>query len=203
MRIFAIGRNFPAHAKELNNAVPTSPVVFTKPDTALIKNNEPFYFPNFSKEIHYEVEVVLRIGKEGKNIDKKFAHKYIDAYALGIDFTARDLQDQLKAQALPWDIAKGFNGSAPISNFTEWNGETDLNNINFSLNINEKQVQVGNTADMLFKYDDILAYVSTYFTLRKGDYIYTGTPPGVGAIAVGDQLVGYLNGKEMLNFSIK
>ncbi len=203
MRIFAIGRNYQDHIAELNNAKPKAPVVFTKPDTALLRNNTPFYYPTFTKDIHHEVEVVIRISKEGKNIDEKFAPKYYDAIGIGIDFTARDLQDELKAQGLPWDIAKGFNGSAPLSEWIDIQHIKDVNNIGFSLKINNQLVQQGNTADMNFSIAHIIAYISTFFTLRKGDIIFTGTPSGVSSIKIGDRLVAYLEDKEMLDFEIK
>lgn len=203
MRIFAIGRNYQDHIAELKNAKPKAPVVFTKPDTALLRNNAPFYYPDFTKDIHHEVEVVVRISKEGKNIDEKFASKYYDAIGIGIDFTARDLQDELKAQGLPWDIAKGFNGSAPLSDWIDIQQIKDINRIEFSLKINHQLVQQGNTADMNFSIAQIISYLSTFFTLRKGDIIFTGTPSGVGSIKIGDRLVAYLEDKEMLDFEIK
>jgi acylpyruvate hydrolase len=203
MRIFAIGRNYQDHVAELKNDKPKAPVVFTKPDTAILRNNAPFYYPEFTNDIHHEVEVVVRICKEGKSIAEKFAHKYYDAIAIGIDFTARDLQDELKAQALPWDIAKGFNGSAPISEWIELKDIADVHNIEFSLKKNETLVQKGSTAEMNFSIDQIISYISIYFTLRKGDIIYTGTPSGVSSIKIGDRLIAYLGEKEMLNFEIK
>jgi acylpyruvate hydrolase len=203
MRIFAIGRNYQDHVAELKNDKPKAPVVFTKPDTAILRNNAPFYYPEFTNDIHHEVEVVVRICKEGKSIAEKFAHKYYDAIAIGIDFTARDLQDELKAQGLPWDIAKGFNGSAPISEWIELKDIADVHNIEFSLKKNETLVQKGSTAEMNFSIDQIISYISIYFTLRKGDIIYTGTPSGVSSIKIGDRLIAYLGEKEMLNFEIK
>jgi acylpyruvate hydrolase len=203
MRIFAIGRNYQDHVAELKNAKPTAPVVFTKPDTAILRNNAPFYYPNFTKDIHHEVEVVVRIAKEGKNITEKFASNYYDAIAIGIDFTARDLQDELKAQGLPWDIAKGFNGSAPISEWIDLQSVPNINSIGFSLKINDKLVQQGNTAQMNFSIDHIIAYISIFFTLRKGDIIFTGTPSGVGPIKIGDRLKAYWEDQEMLDFEIK
>ena len=203
MRIFAIGRNYQDHVAELKNEKPKAPVVFTKPDTAILKNNAPFYYPEFTKDIHHEVEVIVRICKEGKSIDEKFASKYYDAIGIGIDFTARDLQDELKKEGLPWDIAKGFNGSAPISEWVDISEVSDVNNIVFSLKKNDTLVQKGTTADMNFSIAQIISYISIYFTLRKGDIIYTGTPSGVSSIAIGDRLVAYLGDKEMLNFEIK
>lgn len=203
MKIFGIGRNYSAHAKELNNALPTKPVVFTKPNTALLVNNRHFFFPDFTKEIHYEVEIVVKICKIGKNIEKEFAHKYYDEIALGIDFTARDLQDELKKQGLPWDIAKGFNDSAPISKFFPISDYKDVQNINFSLLQNEKIVQEGNTKDMTFSIDELIAYLSKFFTFKTGDLIFTGTPAGIGPITIGDRLTGYIEDKKVLDFQIR
>lgn len=204
MRIFAIGRNYAEHIKELNNERPDEPVIFTKPDTAVIRNNGPFYYPEFSKDIHHEVELVLRISKEGKNIQEKFASKYYDAIGVGIDFTARDLQQKAKEKGLPWDIAKGFNGSAPISDkFLLVSDFKDLQNINFSLSINGEVRQQGNTSLMLFNFDYIIAYLSKYFTLRTGDLIFTGTPKGVGPVKVGDRLAAYIENEKLLEFDVK
>jgi acylpyruvate hydrolase len=204
MRIFAIGRNYAEHIKELNNERPDEPVIFTKPDTAVIRNNAPFYYPEFSKDIHHEVELVLRISKEGKNIQDKFASKYYDAIGVGIDFTARDLQQKAKEKGLPWDIAKGFNGSAPISDkFLLVSDFKDLKNINFSLSINGEVRQQGNTSLMLFNFDYIIAYLSKFFTLRTGDLIFTGTPKGVGPVKVGDRLAAYIENEKLLEFDVK
>lgn len=204
MRIFAIGRNYAEHIKELNNERPDEPVIFTKPDTAVIRNNGPFYFPDFSKDVHHEVELVLRISKEGKNIQGKFASKYYDAIGVGIDFTARDLQQKAKEKGLPWDIAKGFNGSAPISDkFLLVSDFKDLTNINFSLSINGEVRQQGNTSLMLFNFDYIISYLSKFFTLRTGDLIFTGTPKGVGPVKVGDRLAAYIENEKLLEFDVK
>ncbi len=204
MRIFAVGRNYAEHIKELNNERPDEPVIFTKPDTAVIRNNAPFYYPNFSKDIHYEVELILRISKEGKNIDSKFASKYYDAIGIGIDFTARDLQDKAKSKGLPWDLAKGFNGSAPISDkFIALTEFANLMNINFSLQIDGTIRQQGNTSLMLFNFDYIISYLSKYFTLRTGDLIFTGTPKGVGPVVVGNILSAYIENEKLLEFEIK
>lgn len=204
MRIFAVGRNYAEHIQELNNERPTEPVIFTKPDTAILRNNAPFYHPEFSKDIHHEVELVLRICKEGKNIEEKFAHKYYDAIGLGVDFTARDLQQKAKEKGLPWDIAKGFNGSAPISDvFKPVSEFSDLKNINFSLQVNGVNKQEGNTNMMLFSFDYIIAYLSTFFTLRTGDLIFTGTPKGVSAVKPGDVLTGFLEKEKMFEFLVK
>jgi len=204
MRIFAIGRNYAEHIKELSNEKPDEPVIFTKPDTALLRNNAPFYYPSFSKDIHYEGELVLRICKEGKNIDEKFALKYVDAIGIGVDFTARDLQQKAKEKGLPWDIAKGFNGSAPVSDkFIPIGDFKDLKDINFSLKINEELKQQGNTSFMLFSFDYIIWYLSKFFTLRTGDLIFTGTPKGVGPIKVGDVLSASVENEKLLEFEVK
>jgi len=204
MRIFAIGRNYAEHVKELNNERPTDPVVFTKPDTAVLRNNEPFYYPDFSKDIHHEVELVLRICKEGKNIEEKFSHKYYDAIGIGIDFTARDLQSKLKEKGLPWDIAKGFNGSAPLSDkFIPASEFKDLTNINFKLEVDGQLKQEGNTSLLLFSFDYIISYLSKFFTLRTGDLIFTGTPKGVGPVAIGNKLSAYIEHEKLLEFEVK
>ena len=201
MKILAIGRNYVEHIEELNNERPSEPVVFTKPETALLKNNQPFYYPSISKDIHYEVEVLLKICKNGKNIEEKFAHKYYDQIGLGIDFTARDLQTKAKEKGLPWALAKGFNHSAPISEFRPKSDYKDLNSLNFSLD--DKTVQKGNTSMVLFSFDFIISYISKYITLKKGDIIFTGTPKGVGPIQIGNKLVGYLEGEKLLDFEIR
>lgn len=204
MRIFAIGRNYAEHIKELNNERPDEPVIFTKPDTAILRNNSPFYYPEFSKDVHHEVELVLRISKDGKNIEEKFAHKYYDAIGVGIDFTARDLQQKAKDKGLPWDIAKGFNGSAPISDkFLPVGNFKDLKNINFKLEVNGQPKQQGNTSLMLFSFDFIIAYLSKFFTLKTGDLIFTGTPKGVGPVAAGDKLSAYIEDEKLLEFEVK
>ena len=204
MRIFAIGRNYVEHIQELNNERPDEPVIFTKPDTALLRNNAPFYYPDFSKDIHHEVELVLRICKEGKNIEEKFAHKYFDAIGVGIDFTARDLQQKAKEKGLPWDIAKGFNGSAPISDkFIPVAELKNLADINFSLQVNGQWKQKGNTSLMLFPFPYIIHYLSKFFTLRTGDLIFTGTPKGVGPVTIGDTLTAYIENEKLLEFEVK
>src|SRR5688572_26047379 len=204
MRIFAVGRNYAEHIKELNNERPDEPVIFTKPDTALLRNNSPFYYPDFSKDIHYEGELVLRISKEGKNIQENFASRYYDAIGIGIDFTARDLQQKAKDKGLPWDIAKGFNGSAPVSDkFIPVKEFRELSNINFSLSVDGETRQEGNTSLMLFSFDYIVSYLSRFFTLRTGDYIFTGTPKGVGAVKVGDVLSGSIENEQLLEFEVK
>lgn len=202
MKIIAIGRNYAAHIAELNNEKPSQPVVFMKPDTAILRNNAPFYYPEFSKDIHFEVEVLIKINREGKYIDQKFAHKYYEEIGIGIDFTARDLQNKCKEKGLPWEIAKAFNGSAPISEFVSKEGH-DLSNLNFSLKQNGELKQQGNTSLMLFPFDEIVAYVSKYFTLKKGDIIFTGTPAGVGPIAIGDKLEAFIEEEKLLEVEIK
>ncbi len=203
MKIIAIGRNYQEHAKELNNPIPTEPVVFLKPDTALLKEGKAFYHPDFSNDIHYEVELIIKIGKEGKHITSKFARNYIEAIGLGIDFTARDLQQKCKEKGLPWEIAKAFDHSAPIGDFIPVNEIPDLNAIQFSLKQNQIIVQNGNSADMIFSFDDIISYVSQRFTLKKGDLIFTGTPAGVGKINIGDLLEGYISDRKMLSVPVK
>lgn len=203
MKILAIGRNYAEHIEELNNERPSEPVVFTKPETALLKKNLPFYYPSISNDIHHEVEVLLKIGKNGKNIEEKFAHKYYDEIGLGIDFTARDLQTKAKEKGLPWALAKGFNSSAPISYFRPKSDYKDMNDLNFSLDIDGKTVQEGNTSLVLFSFSYIISYISKYITLKRGDIIFTGTPKGVGPIQIGNRLEGYLEGEKLLNFEIK
>ncbi|HEY0896595.1 MAG TPA: fumarylacetoacetate hydrolase family protein [Sphingobacteriaceae bacterium] len=202
MKIIAIGRNYAEHAKELNNPVPTTPVIFMKPDTALLKDNKPFYHPEFSEDIHHEIEVVLKISKEGKHISEQFAGRYFEEIALGIDFTARDIQARHKEKGLPWELAKAFDNSAPVSRFVPRDTFSDLYNIGFRLDINDQTVQSGNTRDLLFSFERIIAFVSQYITLKKGDLIYTGTPQGVGKVRVGDHLAGYLEDEKLLDFDI-
>lgn len=203
MKIICIGRNYAEHIKELNNERPDEPVIFTKPDTAILKDGEAFYYPDFSSDIHHEVEIIVKINKMGKNIEEKFAHKYYDEVGIGIDFTARDIQSKLKSKGLPWDLAKGFNGSAPISEFVSKSKFPDLKNLNFNLLVNGEEKQVGNTSMMLYPIDTIIAFVSKYFTLKVGDIIFTGTPAGVGAVKVGDKLEAAIEGETMLEFEVK
>ncbi len=202
MKIICIGRNYGAHAKELGNEVPEKPVIFCKPDTALLKNNEPFYLPDFSKDIHHEIEVVVKIDKMGKSIAPQFAHKYYSEYTLGVDFTARDLQSELKSKGLPWELAKAFDNSAVVGEFVA-KAETDLKQLEFQLSKNGTLAQQGNTRDMLFDIDAIISFVSYYFTLKTGDLIFTGTPAGVGPVAIGDKLTGESGGKTFFNFEVK
>lgn len=203
MKIIAIGRNYAAHAKELNNPVPDKPVIFLKPDTAVLKDDKPFYIPEFSSEIHYELEVVLKICKEGKHISEKFAANYYDEIGLGIDFTARDIQNIHKEQGLPWELAKAFDHSAAISTFIPKTEFTDIKNLDFELKINGESRQTGNTKNMLFSFEQIIAFVSQYITLKKGDLIFTGTPEGVGKINKTDKIAAWLESRQLLGFDIK
>jgi 2-keto-4-pentenoate hydratase/2-oxohepta-3-ene-1,7-dioic acid hydratase in catechol pathway len=203
MKIIAIGRNYAEHIEELKNERPSAPVVFLKPDTAILKNNAAFYHPDFSENIHHEVELVLKVCKEGKNIQKQFGHRYFDEIGIGIDFTARDLQDKCKAKGLPWEIAKAFNGSAPVGEFLPVSEFKDFGDINFHLNINGQLRQKGNTSMMLFDFGVIIEYVSQFFTLKKGDLIFTGTPSGVSKVSVGDRLEAFIEDKKLLDFEVK
>ena len=203
MKIIAVGRNYAEHAKELNNDIPASPVIFMKPDTAVLKDNKPFYLPDFSQEIHHEIEIVLKISKEGKHIAEKFAPNYFDEIGLGVDFTARDIQQKHKEKGLPWELAKAFDNSAPISRFLPKSRFEDLYNINFGLNINNIPVQTGNTKDLLFSFEKLIVFISQYISLKKGDLIFTGTPAGVGKISIGDKLTGYIEKEKLLDFEIK
>lgn len=203
MKILAIGRNYAEHAKELNNPVPDEPVIFLKPETALIRKNQPFFYPDFSKEIHYEVELVLKICKLGKNIPEKFTHRYYNEIGIGIDFTARDLQNELKKKGLPWEKAKGFDGAAPLGKFLSKEFFPDVHAINFSLEKNGSIVQQGNSSQMIHSFEAIIAHVSQYFTLKIGDLIFTGTPAGVGPVAIGDNLVAKIEGHELLKVQVR
>ncbi len=203
MKILCIGRNYVAHIQELKNETPSEPVFFIKPDTALLRNNEAFYIPDFSKDVHHEVEIILKISKRGKHISEKFAADYFSEIGIGIDFTARDLQNKLKEKGLPWEKAKAFDGSAPVSKFISKSEFPDLNNLDFSLQVNDKQVQKGNTSLMLFNFSKIISELSTYFTLNQGDLIFTGTPEGVAAVKAGDRLQAFIADKKMLDFEVK
>jgi acylpyruvate hydrolase len=203
MKILAVGRNYVEHIKELENEKPEEPVIFSKPDTALIKNNGAFYYPSFSSDVHHEVEILLKISKEGKNIDPKFAHKYYEEIGIGIDFTARDLQSKLKEKGLPWELAKAFDGSAPISEFVPKTNFNDLQNLDFSLRVNGEERQKGNTSLMLFKFDYIISYISRFITLKKGDIIFTGTPKGVSPVKIGDKLEAFIGPQKFLEVEIK
>ncbi|MCT4648056.1 MAG: fumarylacetoacetate hydrolase family protein [Carboxylicivirga sp.] len=203
MKILCVGRNYVAHAEELNNQVPDEPVIFTKPDSALLLKNKPFFIPDFAKEFHHEVELVVKINRIGKNISAKFAHRYYEEIGLGIDFTARDLQTKLKSKGLPWEKAKAFDGSAVLSPFVNKSRFDDIKNIRFHLDKNDDTVQNGHTANMIFTVDQIIAHVSQFFTLKIGDLIYTGTPAGVGPVAINDRLKGYLEDELMFDFLVK
>lgn len=203
MKIICIGRNYIAHAKELKNPVPAKPVFFMKPDTALLQKNNPFFYPGFSKDIHYETELVLRICKNGRHIAEEFAHKYYNEIGIGIDFTARDIQAECKQKGLPWEIAKAFDQSAPIGRFIPISGLQNKDNIRFSLLINNEMRQEGNSADMIFSFDKIIAYVSQFISLRIGDFIFTGTPKGVGPVKIDDHFEAFIEDKKLLEFNVK
>lgn len=203
MKILAIGRNYANHAKELNNSVPEEPIVFSMPDSALLKNNNDFYYPEFSQDVHHELEVVVKICRVGKNIPLEFAHRYYDEVGLGIDFTARDIQAECKKKGLPWEKAKAFDGAAPISKFLPKSRFVDINQLNFHLDINGKRIQTGNTSNMIFSIDYLISYLSKYFTLKIGDMIFTGTPEGVGPVVIGDHLEAVLEGEKLLDFHVR
>ena len=204
MKIICIGLNYANHVKEMKSfATDAEPVFFMKPDTALVIDNKPFYYPAFSKEVHHEVEVVLKISKTGKHIDADFAKNYYDEIGIGIDFTARDLQAKCKEKGHPWEKAKAFDSSAPIGKFLPKKEFPDINNINFHLNINGTTVQKGNTSSLLTSFDKIIAHVSTFVTLRQGDLIFTGTPEGVGPVKIGDKLEAFIEDKKLLVFEVK
>lgn len=203
MKIFAIGQNYIEHNKELNSSNPTEPVVFMKPDSALLKENKPFFIPDFSKELHYETELIIKFNRLGKNIDSKFAARYFAEIGLGVDFTARDLQRRLKSEGKPWEISKAFDNSAVIGKFIPVSEFEEIQNIQFRLDINGKTVQRGNSADMIFPVNELISYVSRFFTIKIGDILFTGTPAGVGTVAIGDRLEGYISDKKMFDFQIK
>ena len=203
MKIICIGRNYVNHAKELGNDIPTEPLFFLKPETAIQPKGHPFFIPDFSDNIHYEVELVVRINKSGKHIAEKFAHKYYSKIGLGIDFTARDIQEECKAKGLPWEKAKGFDGSAQLSRTFIDKSKLELDNIPFRLEKNGEQVQIGNSKDMLFNFDKIISYLSQFYTLKIGDLIYTGTPEGVGKVIAGETLKGFITDKEMFKVVVK
>lgn len=203
MKIICIGRNYSEHAKEMNSPLPTSPVIFMKPETALIPKNHPFHYPDFTKDLHFETELVVRINKNGKHIEEAFAHKYYNEIGIGIDFTARDLQAELKAKGLPWEKAKAWDHSAPVSaEFIKVKDFQDIQNIPFSLRINGTLVQEGNSGDMIFTIDHLIAEISKYFMLKIGDLIFTGTPAGVAAVKIGDRLEAFIGDRSMLRFKI-
>lgn len=203
MKIFCIGRNYVDHAKELNNPVPSEPLIFMKPPTALLLANRPFYYPDFTKDLHYEGELVLRVCKNGRSVQPEFAGRYYDAIAFGIDFTARDVQDKLKQKGQPWEIAKGFDRSAPLSAFMPIEELRDRQNIHFQLHKNGELAQDGHSADMIFQFNTLICHISRYFTLQKGDYIFTGTPAGVGPVQIGDVLEGFIEGEKKIECKIK
>lgn len=203
MKIICIGRNYVAHARELNNDVPDKPVFFMKPDSALVISNRPFFYPEFSKDVHHELEVVIRISRLGRSIEEKYASRYYNEVGLGVDFTARDLQSEQKKKGLPWEIAKGFDYSAPISEFFPVEKYKDLQNLSFRLDLNGSTVQDGSTSLMIFSFDKIISYVSRFMTLKTGDLIFTGTPAGVGPVAIDDRLEAYLEGEKLMDFPVK
>jgi 2-keto-4-pentenoate hydratase/2-oxohepta-3-ene-1,7-dioic acid hydratase in catechol pathway len=203
MKIFCVGRNYVDHAKELKNDIPDEPVIFMKPKSALLQPHTPFYYPEFTNELHYECELVLRIAKNGKYIQEKFANKYYDAITTGIDFTARDIQDELKQKGLPWEKAKAWDNSAVIGKWQPLANIKDRNNINFTLQKNKEEVQKGNSGDMLFDFDYIVSYISNFFSINIGDLIFTGTPAGVGEIVVGDEIEAFLEQESMLTLDVK
>ena len=203
MKIICVGWNYPDHNLEMKHETVSEPVIFMKPDSALLRENKPFFIPDFSKQVEYEVELVVRINRLGKNISEKFASRYYEEVALGVDFTARDLQQRQRALGAPWEIAKAFDNSAVISDFIPLSTLANAEGISFSLSKNGVEVQRGNTRDMLFSVNQIIAYVSQFFTLKRGDLIYTGTPAGVGPVVIGDYLEGFIEGNKMLNFFVK
>lgn len=203
MKIIAIGQNYTEHNKELNSKHPTEPVVFMKPDSALLKNNKPFYLPDFSEDLHYETELIVKINRLGKNISPQFAHRYFAEIGLGVDFTARDLQRKLKNNGHPWEVAKAFDNSAVIGGFLPVSELGDIHQIEFRLDLNGVTVQQGNSKDMIFPVEELIAHVSRFFTLKIGDILFTGTPAGVGPVKVGDRLEGYIFATKMFDFKIK
>ncbi len=203
MKVFCIGRNYADHAKELNNPVPGDPIIFMKPSTAVCGPDVNIYYPEFTDELHYECEVVLKVCKNGHHIPERFAHQYVDFWTVGIDFTARDLQQKLKKQGLPWEISKAFNNSAFIGSLLPIENHNDIHHADFSLQRNGNIVQQGNTADMIFPYEKIISYISKFFTLQIGDYIFTGTPEGVGPVLPYDRLTGYLNQVQLFDMELK
>jgi len=203
MKIICIGRNYIEHAKELNNPVPAKPVFFMKPDTALLQKRNPFFYPEFSNDIHYEAELVVKICKNGRHIEEKFAHNYYNEIGIGIDFTARDVQAECKKKGLPWEIAKAFDQSAPLGKFLPTSKFTNVNDINFSLKINGELRQEGNSRDMIFNFDKIIAYVSKFITLKIGDLIFTGTPEGVGPVKIDDHFQAFIGDVKLLEFNVK
>ena len=203
MKIICVGQNYLNHIKELNSKRNKSPILFLKPDSSIIQKNQPFFIPEFSKEIHYEAEIILKFDKLGKHIDRKFSNKYYNQISLGIDFTARDLQEKLKKSGQPWEKAKSFDNSAVVGDWIDVNNFQDINNINFSLKLNNEIVQSSNSSNMIWKIDDLVTEVSNYFTLKIGDILFTGTPKGVGKVSIGDVLDGFLEEKKVFSIKIK
>jgi len=203
MKIICIGLNYRKHAMEMGRRLPEEPVIFLKPDSSILKNNKPFFLPGFSSMIQYEAEIVIKISKLGKGISAKYAHRYYDELTVGIDITARDIQNRHSAAGLPWELSKCFDGAAPLGKFIPVSSVSDLKNLEFRLEINKKVVQKGNTSDMVFDFNEIIAYVSKFFTLKTGDLIFTGTPSGVGPLKKNDNLVAYLGEESVLDFKIK
>ncbi|MEL6624546.1 MAG: fumarylacetoacetate hydrolase family protein [Bacteroidota bacterium] len=203
MKIICVGRNYVEHAKELNNPVPSKPLIFFKPDTSVLRENKDFYYPEFTRDLHFECELVLRIAREGKYIQEDFVRGYIDGVGLGIDLTARDVQKEAKEKGWPWTLAKGFNHSAPVSDFLPLDDFSDFQDINFTCHINGEQRQVGYTGDMIFSVTKLVAYITQFITVKKGDLIFTGTPAGVGPLQIGDHIVGHLGEKKMLDFHVR
>jgi len=203
MKIICLARNYIAHAKELNNPLPEKPLFFMKHETCIVRGNKPFFYPDFSSDVHFETELVLKISKVGKNIERKFASRYYDEVGLGIDFTARDLQSEAKKNGAPWEIAKAFDYSAPLSEFLPISEFKDINNVSFHLDLNGEKVQDGNSRSMIFPVDVQIEYISRFITLKTGDLLFTGTPAGVGPVKIGDRLEAYLEGKKMLDFLVR
>jgi len=203
MKIFAIGQNYIEHNKEMNSANPAEPIVFMKADTAALRDNKPFFLPDFSKEIHYETELIIKFNRIGRNISPRFAHRYYDEIGLGVDFTARDLQKRLKQEGKPWEISKAFDNSAVIGSFIPKEVIADIQNIDFHLDLNGNIVQQGNSKDMIFPVSELIAYISKFFTIKIGDILYTGTPVGVGKVSIGNRLQGYIFDKKMFDFQVK
>ena len=203
MKIICVGRNYAEHIKELDNKKPNEPVLFLKPQTSIINKRQPFFIPSFSNEIHYELELIVKINRLGKFIQRKFSHKYYNEISLGIDFTARDVQLKLKNKGLPWEKAKAFDGSALVGSWVDKTKFQDLRNLNFSLNKNGKSVQIGNTSQMMWNFDELISEISKYFTLKIGDIIFTGTPSGVGKVNKGDNLEGFIEGKSSFVINVK
>ena len=203
MKIICIGRNYIEHARELKNPLPESPIFFMKHEACVVRNNKPFFYPDFSRDIHHEVEIVVKIARLGKKIERKFAHRYFEQIGIGIDFTARDLQEKARHNGLPWEIAKAFDHSAPISRFLPKTEFPDINDISFHLDLNGKTVQHASTKDMIFSVDELISYISGFVTLKTGDLIFTGTPSGVGQVKIGDHLEAYISGRKMMDFFVR